>query len=230
MPAERFFYNNLLKDNQTITLTGEEATHLLKVMRTQPGDVVEIINGKSQLAHARLKNASKTSAELFIEKLVEQPHPKEGLILCIAMPKFNRLEWIIEKGTELGVIAFWLFDGDLSEKTSLSEQQHLRLNHLAISALKQCGRLDLPSIELKKPLAQWEVPQGTLLFGDTLIDAQPIAASYPLPIYFFSGPEKGFGKKELDLLNKWKAKGVSLNRNILRADTAPIAAAAILGR
>jgi len=133
MPAERFFYEGSLKKNETIALTGEEATHLLKVMRTQPGELVELINGKSQLAFARLQKSDKTSAELLIEKLIEQPQPKEGLILCVAMPKFNRIEWIIEKGTELGVFAFWLFDGELSEKTSLSKQQHLRLNHLAIS-------------------------------------------------------------------------------------------------
>jgi 16S rRNA (uracil1498-N3)-methyltransferase len=225
MPAERFFYNNLLKETQMISLGEEETFHLLKVMRTKPGELVEIINGQSQLGYARLKE----HGQLYIERLIEQPVPKEGLILCVAMPKFNRIEWIIEKGTELGVVAFWLFEGDLSEKSSLSEQQRLRLSHLAISAIKQCGRLDLPKIELKPPLAKWQKPQGTLLFGDTSENASPIHFSYQLPIYFFSGPEKGFGKKELDLLNKWEAKGVSLNRNILRADTAPIVAAAILG-
>jgi 16S rRNA (uracil1498-N3)-methyltransferase len=193
-------------------------------MRTKPGEQVEIINGESQLAFARLKEDGK----LQIEKVENALKPKERLILCMAMPKFNRIEWVIEKGTELGVHSFWLFEGEKSEKSALSEHQQLRLCHLAISALKQAGRLDLPSIELKPPLKEWLKPQGTLLFGDTSKGAKAIAPSYPLPIYFFSGPEKGFGKNELDLLKKWEAIGVTLNANILRADTAPIAAAAIL--
>lgn len=229
MPAERFFYPDLLHNRQTISLKGEEAFHLLKVMRKKQGEPVELINGKSQLALARLEKSSKDEALLFVEKLIESPAPRIGLILCIALPKLNRIEWIIEKGTELGVFAFWLFPGEQSEKPTLSDHQLHRLEHLAISALKQCGRLDLPAIEMKKPLSQWQKPTGTLLFGDTSNQAPRIAASYPLPIFFFTGPEKGFSKKELDLLKAWKATGVSLHSNILRADTAPIAAAAILG-
>ena len=224
MPAERFFYKGSIFENQAIALSEEESLHLLKVMRTKPGEQVEIINGQSELAVARLKEDGK----LLIEKVTRQPKPKERLILCIAMPKFNRVEWIIEKGTELGVHSFWLFEGERSEKSHLSEHQQQRLSHLAISALKQAGRLDLPSVVVKPPLKEWTKPQGALLFGDTSQNANAIAQSYSLPIYFFSGPEKGFGKNELDLLKKWEAIGVTLSKNILRADTAPIAAAAIL--
>jgi len=227
MPSERFFYDKPLREKKTLTIEGEEAQHL-RVMRVNIGDEIEVINGKGQLAKASVIEFHKGKVDLLATQVFDSPLREESLILCLALPRFNRLEWVIEKGAELGVSAFWVFPGDLSEKKELSEPQSVRLRHLLIAAIKQCGRLDLPAITLKEPLAKWVRPQGTSLFGDTDPKAPRIATPYPHPIYFFSGPEKGFSQKELDLFHRWEAKGVSLHRNILRADTAPIAAAAIL--
>ncbi len=229
MPAERFFYDKIFKKNETLTIEGEEAQHL-RVMRVHTGDVVELINGRGQLAQASLTASYKGKTDLCISQIIESPMPTDFLILCLAMPHFNRLEWIVEKGTELGVSAFWIFPGDLSEKKGLSKQQSVRLRHLMIAAIKQCGRLDLPPVLMKEPLDKWTPPKGTLLFGDTDPKAPGLAPPYSSPIYFFSGPERGFGQKEIDLFHRWKALGVSLHSNILRTDTAPIAAAAILTR
>jgi 16S rRNA (uracil1498-N3)-methyltransferase len=227
MPAERFFHDALFSEGKSLAIGRDEAQHL-RVMRIDAGDQIELVNGKGQLAKASIITARKDRIDLLVESVSESSPPKDRLVLCLAIPLFNRLEWVIEKGTELGVAAFWLFPGDLSEKKTLSQHQSTRLHHLSIAALKQCGRLDLPPIECKEPLAKWSPPKGSLLFGDTDPNAPPIRPPYPEPIYFFSGPEKGFSRKETASFHDWNAKGVSLNRNILRADTAPIVAAAIL--
>ena len=146
----------------------------------------------------------------------------------------NHLEWIIEKGTELNATAFWLFPGMLSEKDTLSDSQRDRAKHLAISAMKQCGRLDLPEIVIKPPLLQWSPLTGTLLFGDTAEDAPylwdlPLPKPLPTPVIVFIGPEKGFDPKERAfLLNTMKASSMRLHPNILRTETAPLVALSLI--
>ncbi len=228
VPAERFFLDQPFKSHEKIFLEGEEAEHL-RVMRIKPNDVIEIVNGQGSLAKAKILDVHKNRIEALLIEVSSWPPKKDLLTLCIGIPRMNRLEWIIEKGTELGVGAFWLFPGNFSEKSDFSENQKQRLRNLSIAALKQCGRLDLPAFEYKSPLATWKKPAGTLLFGDTDPKAPLISPPYPKPILFFSGPEKGFSEKEVHLLREWHAKGVSLNPHILRSDTAPIAAAVLLG-
>lgn len=229
MPAERFFTDLPLKKREKVLLEGEEAFHMVRVMRVRVGDDIELINGKGLLATATVLTAHKESVELSLNDVQSQPLPPPALILCIALPRFPRLEFIIEKGTELGTNAFWFFSGERSEKEALSDHQSTRLRHLAIAAIKQCGRLDLPEIALKPSLNKWSKPDGVLFFGDTRPQAPPLTPSAKHPVFFFSGPESGFSPSEIALLESWHAKGVSLHKNILRADTAPIVAAARLG-
>lgn len=227
MPHNRYFIDEPFAESAQVSLSGDEYHHLVRVLRAKPNDIVELVNGRGQLAQANLTSIAKHSAELLIGDVFEEIRKKPALILGLGIPRMNHLEWIIEKGTELDVTSFWLFPGLLSEKQTLSDSQLKRAQHLAISAMKQCGRLDLPQIELKPPLLQWtpSLP-GTLLFGDTAQNApylwdlpQPLTP----PIVLFIGPEKGFDPKELVFLRKTlQAQGIRLHPNILRAETAPL--------
>lgn len=229
MPVERFFIDNPLLEKTTVILERSEAFHLTHVIRLKVGDVVELVNGKNALASACILSIHKLETSLFVEKTLHNPAPKPHLILCVAYPRFARLEVVIEKGTELNVSSFWLFPGDRSEKKALSKNQKERLEHLCIAAMKQCGRLDLPSILTLPSLSAWKKPEGTLFFGDP---EEKIASLRPIqpPCFFFSGPGAGFSEKELSFMKNWGAQGISLSKNVLKADTAPIAAAAILAQ
>ncbi len=232
MPAERFFIDQDLSSSSIYLIEGEEFLHLAKVMRARAGDHIEIVNGRGQLAQGVVQEIEKRCARLQVTSVETKQPLTISCTLAIAIPRLNRLEYILEKGTELGVTAFWLFPGNLSEKVEFTTQQTLRMRNLTTAALKQCGRLDLPSIEIKPPLAKWPVPQGFLLFGDTRSHAPSIASLSPppsTPIIFFSGCEKGFSPQELAILqDTFQAKGVSLSSYILRADTAPVVAASLL--
>jgi 16S rRNA (uracil1498-N3)-methyltransferase len=228
MPHNRYYCDAAFAENAPVSITGDECHHLIRVLRARPNDSVELVNGRSQLAHARVVHILKHSAEFLIDRVVQETKPKAPLILAMAMPRMNHLEWIIEKGTELNATAFWLFPGLLSEKETLSDLQCARLKHLAISAMKQCGRLDLPAIELKPPLLKWAFLPGTLFFGDTAEDA-PFLWNLPLikplltPVILFIGPEKGFDPQESAFLhNTMKANSIRLHPNILRTETAPL--------
>ncbi len=222
MPENRFFQDTPLQKGQTTSLQEEELRHL-KVMRCKEGDVIELVNGQNLLAKAQITNLSKSSVSLHLIEVKTKPTPTKQVILAQSYLRPKNLDLVIEKGTELGATAFLLFPGDRSEKTSLSQNQLHRLRHLTISALKQCGRLDLPKIEQMPPLADWPTPPpGDLFFGD-LTSSTPLTPTSHTTL--FIGPEKGFSPEEENILhNTFHAKGIRLNPNILRAETAALCA------
>lgn len=225
MPSNRFYIDADLK-NGTLTLEGEEFHHLSRVMRLQENDAVEVVNGRGTLALTTVQTIGKNQATLKIDSLQTADKPRE-IILAQAIPRMNHLEWIIEKGTELGASSFWLFPGDYSEKKELSSNQEDRLKALSIAAMKQCGSLFLPSILIKPPLTAWTPIPGSLFYGDTRKNAPKLPNTFKDPITIFIGPEKGFSKAEIDILeHKLKAQGVKLHENILRTETAGIVALA----
>lgn len=231
MPHERFFIDQPLEADQRVFLKEQEFHHLTRVMRARVGTQIELVNGMNQLAEATLADIGKHEAALNVSEVKTQTVLKPEIILAQGIPRLNRLEYILEKGTELDATQFWLFPGLLSEKDEFSHNQHKRITQITISAMKQCGRLDLPSIHFKPPLLQWQPIQGCLLFGDTSAEAPPLSNTPPMvsPVIIFIGPEKGFDPKETAFLqNTLQAKGIKLHRNILRVDTAAITALSLI--
>lgn len=224
MPAERFYIDADLTG--TLLLEGTEHHHLAHVMRIRVGQEIELVNGRGALATVKVTALTKHDATLAVLSASQTPVPEPKRILAIPFMRLSKLEFIIEKCTELGADAFWLYSAQHSDKGDLSEHQLERLIHIAIAAMKQCGRLDLPSLKIVPHFADLFGSPFTYLFGDTRPNAKQIIPSEK--IVFISGPEKGFSEKELKLLDQ-HATGVCLHRNILRAETAPIAAICAFG-
>ena len=223
MPADRFFLSAPLQN--TLTLEGEEFHHLATVMRLRIGETLEIVNGQGELAKAELISLDKKRCQLKILSHQSIPPPEESLILALALTRPASLEWTVEKGTELGATEFWLFPGQLSEKKELTPSQLHRLETITINALKQCGRLYLPKILQKPALEDWEIPAGSLFFGDVSPEAPLLQGPFAKKVIFFIGPEKGFSPSETHLLKvTFKAQPISLHANILRAETAALTA------
>ena len=230
MPADRFFHDGPLQQGATIELTGPEHHHLARVMRISIGEEIELINGRGALAHATLQDLNKRSAACHLLKVATIHRPAAQTILAIPLMRPSKLELIVEKGTELGADAFHFYPADHSEKPSLSENGLERLQNLILSAVKQSGRLFLPSIELLPNLEHILKASGSHFYGDVNPDAATLASiETGKETIFITGPERGFSDREEKLL-KEKAQGVKLNHNILRAETAPLAAIAILKR
>lgn len=218
MPAERFYIDADLQGS--LTLEGQEHHHLAHVMRIRVGEEIELVNGRGSLATACVEAISKHEARVAILSATTAPLSPPHLKLAIPLMRPAKLELVIEKCTELGAGGFYLYAAQYSEKDDLSEHAAERLQHIAISAMKQCGRLDLPPIQLWKFEEILALPQ-TLLFGDTREAGGP--KNTPEQIVFMTGPEKGFSKKEMDRLDG-RGTGVRLHKNILRAETAPLVA------
>lgn len=234
MPTERYFCDAPLQLHSSQNLDGAEFHHMVRVMRTHKGDTVELVNGKGVLAQATVQEIGKERAILSIDSLYQEPHHPAKLILAQALPKQNRLDFILEKGTELGVDAFWLFPGSQSAKKEIYPNQIERARAITIAAMKQCGRLTLPEVLLYPSLERWEPFQSPAFFGDVASDAprfedawkkmQP--ASYPL--IFVTGPESGFSHEEEAVLKHLGATGIKLHTNILRTETASLMALSLM--
>jgi len=222
MPAERYFSPSSLELHEHIILEGQELHHMSHVMRAQEEDVIELVNGQGVLAKGRIETLTKREAHIHIMHREERPKDSPS-ILAVALMRASKLEWIVEKVVELGIGKIWLFPATFSEKEELTETQKLRLKHIAISAMKQCGRLDLPPIQIVSPLKLWEPLPFPIYFGDTRANAS-LLASIEKEAVFVIGPEKGLTPEEVSHLEQLNAKGVCLHKNILRAETAAIIA------
>jgi 16S rRNA (uracil1498-N3)-methyltransferase len=224
MPAERFYIDTELKG--FVTLTGAEHHHLSHVMRARVGDEIELVDGKGSLAQGQIKNISKHESEIEIISLRKEPIAEPFLSLAIPFMRPSKLELVIEKCTELGADRFLIYPAAHSEKKEISEHGKERLQHILIASMKQCGRLDLPQIHYTRLEEILKLPTR-IAFGSTKKEA--LRKMFDEPLTLITGPEKGFSEKEIQLLEQ-TGDAVKLHNHILRAETAPIAAAAIFSR
>ncbi len=227
MPHDRFYLNSQFQKEAEVELSGEEAHHL-QVMRKREGEIIELVNGQNQLARAKILSFGKKQIALQVLGITHKEPSKNKIILCQALCRPNRLDTIVEKGTELGMDELWLFPGQLSEKKELTPNQLERLHTITIAAMKQCGRLDLPKIIVKEPLLKWQkLPENMIFyFGDTDEKAPWIqnCVKKATQCVVMIGPEAGFSDAETEFLRNAGAQGVRLHSNILRTETAAIAA------
>jgi 16S rRNA (uracil1498-N3)-methyltransferase len=233
MPHDRFYADKSLNLDESFVLEDEEFHHLTHVMRTKVGDEVECFNGRGALARARVARLDKKAAHLDVLAVENEPPPSRPLVVAQAFARASKLDYIVEKGCELGMNALWLYRADYSEKGDLSPNQWTRLRHLSVMACKQSGQLWLPEIKLFPSLAALPLEGLTEYFGDTDPKAPYFEAAWKSSppkkgALFAVGPEKGFSEKEEQLMKERGALGVRLTPLILRTETAPLAALALM--
>ena len=233
MTIERYFLDSDFVENTEVIIEGPEFLHMIKVMRKQLKDTVELINGRGKLARARICLLEKVRIILNIEEVFFDKANHVKIIIAQAITRSNKLDVILEKSTELGMSAIWFFPGEYGEKKTLSSNCLQRMHRIAISATKQCGRLYVPDIVLKPSISEWDYLEYNSFFGDTCKKAPRFMNVWPKystkDSLFFIGPEKGFSYEEISHMRQLGAKGVKLNNNILRTDTAPLVALSIMG-
>jgi 16S rRNA (uracil1498-N3)-methyltransferase len=232
MPENRFFSHSPLSLGETL-LDEDEAHHLQHVMRLVAGDNIELIDGKGALAQGTIKKCSKRNIVVEVSEVQKEPPPPFSMIIAQAIPRFQRLDVILEKGTELGMTELWLFPGVHSEKGQFTEPQKERIQKILIAAIKQYGRLYLPIVSYCEPLNEWKNVPYPLFYGDLSPNAPLLINAFGKPekgVIFAIGPERGWSPEELTHLKTLNGKGVSLHSNILRTDTAPLAALSVMSQ
>ncbi len=234
MPHDRYFSEDDLTLGKKISLSGGEWHHLVHVMRKKEKECVEIVNGKGKLAKAVICSQSHKEVFLEIVNIQEQTTPTPPLYLAQSWIASAKIDWILEKGCEMGVSEFFFFSAEGSPPSPASEAKQTRMRTILISAMKQCGRLDLPKISIYQNLSAFAARKATFLFGDMREKApflQHYLDTHPLqhPPCFLVGPEKGFTAAEIQFLEeKLFSSGVRLHANILRSETAALMALSLL--
>lgn len=233
MPAERYFIHSELQTGSTVPIEGAEFHHMAHVMRSKEGDHVEIVNGSGFLSFGEIRKMSKHSAQIYLHQAEFTPKKSFEIILAQGIPRINRLDYLIEKATELGMTQLWLLPTARSERKSFTQEQLIRFQSIAISAMKQCGSLWLPSITVYQPLMSLSMQPYPLFFGDLDPKAPLFTHVWEnnLPkqgVIFVTGPESGLTNEEIDHLCAIKGVGVKLNDHVLRTDTASILAVGLM--
>lgn len=227
---ERFYAPDLLSTSETIELSPDESHHIIRVFRKHAGEMVAIASGNGLMATATITGQTRKTVQCSIQSVEQISRPEPELHIAISCIRPNRMDWAIEKLTELGVTAIQPL---ICEHTSV---RHFKIDHsrkIAVSAMKQSGIAWMP--ELREPLtfSDW-LAAGNSLENDLRMLAHLDRESQPVgqfcqhsaqKISIAIGPEGGFSANEIAAANAANFRFAKLDNAILRAETAAIVAA-----
>lgn len=214
------------------TATGETARYLLNVLRLKPGDAITVLDGKGASYRAGIVKADKREVRLAIhERLPEEPENTTGITLIQGILKSDRMDLVVQKATELGVLCIV---PAVTERSQVRKTRKTpRWAKIALEASRQSGRAVPPAVNEPVPLEQaLKEAEGGLIFweegGVPLKEAaEGFAGSDSRAITLAVGPEGGFSGEEIGMAGEYGFTAVSLGNNILRAETAAIVAVAL---
>ena len=222
----------IYKSGVDYALTKEHRHYLKDVMRCTVGDQINLLDGKSGEYQSEITFISKNEVRLRIYSFLKPLVSPADLWLLFSPIKKSRTELIIEKCVELGVKKIFPVKTDYTNIHNLSSD---RLRKIMINSAQQCGSTWLPELNnlgvLTEVLTTWNT-ERLLIFCDEKLEGQPmkefLISLKSKPIAILVGPEGGFSTKEVHLLNsKSFVRKVSLGPQILRAETAVVAAVSI---
>lgn len=236
MRVTRVHVDAVLREGDTIALPDASAAHLVRVLRLQAGDTCVVFDGRGHEADAQLVAIDKRGASVRIDA-VRTPSNESPLRITLlqGVARGEKMDLILQKGTELGVVAFVPVFSDRSEVKLEGDRAAKRLEHwrgVVTSACEQSGRAVLPQVFAPQPLAS---PMATLASTTRLL-LDPLASmncrtaitADQRDIVLAVGPEGGWSPQDHALLASHGFAGVRLGPRILRTETAGLAAIAAL--
>jgi 16S rRNA (uracil1498-N3)-methyltransferase len=213
---------------------GDPAIHYLRhVLRLEAGAKLLVFNGRDGEWEARLALPSKRDVRIEILKQTRAQPEASALHYAFAPVKQARLDFIVQKAVEMGA---GRLTPVITQHTQVTRVNSERVRANAIEAAEQCGVLALPEIEEAMPFADWLAgisPERVIVFCDEDAEiSDPLRALREAPsgaVTLIVGPEGGFHTKEREaILSHTRVARISLGPRILRADTAAVAALALL--
>ncbi|MEO6196852.1 MAG: RsmE family RNA methyltransferase, partial [Dehalococcoidia bacterium] len=236
-PLRRFFVDPALLGGTQVTITGDLAHRLARVLRYRPGDQIVLTSGAVTEYVVRLETASPRSVTGTI--VGERPSPAEPsveVILYQSLIRPNRFDFALEKCTEIGVSRFVPV---INERTQIQEEPGAkradRWRRIIIEAAEQCGRGRLPTVDPPQPFADaLRTAPGLTLVPWEDERTTPLAACVrslperPATISVFIGPEGGYTNEEITVAGGAGAVLVTLGRRVLRSETAATVACGII--
>lgn len=233
------FVSNPLKEGRNIAVSGEDHHYLARVLRVSPETEINLLDGKGGVFFALVREVGKKETQIKVEKKLEiNREPNQKIHLMQAMPKKDRFEYILEKGTEIGITSFIPLQSRRTVKQVKNERlagKMERWKNIIKSSAQQAGRTILPHIEFP---VRWEEIKEISQHYDCLLWAWEKSGNSlsrflqgPNPgekVLLIIGPEGSFSPEEEEELQKLGFLDFSLGKRILRSDTAGLVAATII--
>jgi 16S rRNA (uracil1498-N3)-methyltransferase len=222
---------------ESVSVEGARFHHAVHVLRLKVGDALEVFDGAGRAFPARVVSIGAESAQLSLGHAVERA-PARSITLIQGLPKGDKLESILQHGTELGAAAFAPVETArcvAQVKADRVDAKLQRWTRIVEEAARQCGRSDLPAVLPPRPLlaAVRALPASTrVLVLDEEERMLSLAQAFPResgePVALVVGPEGGLDRAEVAALQAGGAVAVTLGTRILRTETASLAALAVL--
>lgn len=214
-------------------LPEEESRHCLRVLRKKTGDEIDAVDGKGFSYRLRIVNDDPRHGEAEIMEKMQEPNHWGGAIELAVAPTKNadRMEWLVEKATELGIDAFIPLLCEHSERKKINL---LRLEKIAVSAMKQSLKAMLPEMRDMTPIRQFVAEpfdgRKYICYCDDTTERTQILHDcrdgYDGPVRILIGPEGDFSAEEVSLALDNGYKPVTLGNSRLRTETAALIAVA----
>lgn len=211
-----------LPDLQQDLLPETEARHVLQVLRLRKGDHISVTDGKGNRAQARIlsEKASACRLEIVGNEYIA-PFRQEEIHLAVAPSKnADRMDWLVEKATEMGCNGFHFFK---SERTGRNHLNIERLQRIALSAIKQSGQYYLPEIHWYDRLSLLPFSDFERIIIADLSSTNSRLTQLPFrKMLFLIGPEGDFSPGELEWLCGQQTESVRFLPQVLRTETAAL--------
>lgn len=231
----RFFTDNI--SDETAVISGEDVKHITSVLRMRKGDIAVLCDGRRMDHLAELESAESGCCVFrVLEKSENQAEPNIYLRLFQAMPKGDKMEFIVQKAVECGaseiIPIFTKRCVSRPDEKQMSKKLP-RYQKIALEAAKQCGRGIIPTVKNAvefTDLNKFISPENTgiMFYECSETPLKDAVSGFKKNVDIVIGSEGGFEPAEAEELRKMGFAAVSLGKRILRCETAPIAAISVL--
>ena len=232
--SHRLYVDSPLKAGAVYSCTASQNNYLLNVLRLASGIKVLVFNGRDGEWLSELRPTSKKKCDLVVRECVKEQVSGPQLHYLFAPLKRARLDYMVQKATELGVETI---QPVITRRTNVTRIKQERLQANIIEAAEQCGVLRLPgladSIKLTRLLEEWDADIPIIYCDEGAKISSPLESLSRLkvgrPVALLIGPEGGFDEEERSKLHDQAfVHAISLGPRIMRADTAAVAALALM--
>jgi 16S rRNA (uracil1498-N3)-methyltransferase len=231
--AQRLYIDADLCAGAEVACTPPQANYLRNVLRLKPGDAILVFNGRDGEWRAAIAETGKRATTLAVAEQVRAQESGPDIDYLFAPLKRARLDYMVEKATEMGVARLRPV---LTRRTTPERVNTERMQAHAIEAAEQCGILRIPEVhapeKIDRVIAAWDPARPLVFCDEDSAETCPftiLARIEPGPLAVLVGPEGGFDPAERELLSRQPfVTRISLGPRILRADTAAVAALALV--
>ena len=211
----------------SVTVTGDEFHHSIRVVRVRVGEEVELFDRAGNAAHGVVETIERDRAVIAARDPLPSRESPLAIHLAMAVIQLEKFELVLQKATELGVKTIIPL---VTDRVELRPERYSgkleRWNKIVFEAVKQCGRAVVPAIEPPATFDEMLARSGTMILFDADAESEPLSGLHEVTILI--GPEGGWSEEELARARDRKVLVQRLGPRRLRAETAAIAAVAVV--